>query len=57
MYDDDDVDRALVAVPLDEPPARLPASIMPATVDRPHAMGQHWDVWTLVALAARGVVA
>jgi len=35
MYDDDALDRALFALPLEEPPADLRASILTATVYRP----------------------
>ncbi|HEX3464693.1 MAG TPA: hypothetical protein VHS78_11650 [Candidatus Elarobacter sp.] len=54
-HDDDDLDRALAALPLEEPPARLHARIMAATVHRPAPLVRSWEVWlvgTLLALAA-----
>ncbi|HEY0393661.1 MAG TPA: hypothetical protein VGD01_04120 [Candidatus Elarobacter sp.] len=52
---DDDLDRALAALPLEEPPAGLHARIMAATVYRPAPAFTGWEVWlvgTLVAVAA-----
>lgn len=55
-HDDfDDLDRALAALPLEEPPAGLHARIMAATVYRPVTPVNGWEVWvigTLVALTA-----
>ena len=54
-HDDDALDRALAALPLEEPPAGLHARIMAATVHRPAPLVSSWEVWlvgTLVALAA-----
>ena len=54
-YDDDALDRALAALPLEEPPADLHARIMAATVYRPEPVVGGWEVWlvgTLIALAA-----
>jgi hypothetical protein len=54
-YDDDALDRALAALPLEEPPADLHARIMAATVYRPEPAVRGWEIWlvgTLVALAA-----
>ena len=55
MHDDfDDLDRALAALPPEEPPAGLHARIMAATVYRPAAAVPAWEVWltgTLIALA------
>ena len=54
-YDDDDLDRALAALPLDEPPAHLHARIMAATLYRPEPAVRGWEIWlmgTLIALAA-----
>jgi hypothetical protein len=49
-YDSDDaLDRALFALPLEEPPADLRASILTATVFRPAPM---FALWELVGLAA-----
>jgi hypothetical protein len=53
-YHDDDLDRALAALPLEEPPAGLHARIMAATVYRPAPAFTGWEVWligTLVAVA------
>jgi hypothetical protein len=55
-HDDfDDLDRALAALPQEEPPAGLHARIMAATVYRPAPSVPPWEVWlmgTLIALAA-----
>ncbi|HEV3089366.1 MAG TPA: hypothetical protein VGX96_19330 [Candidatus Elarobacter sp.] len=54
-YHDDDLDRALAALPLEEPPAQLHARIMAATVHRPAPLVRSWELWlvgTFVALAA-----
>ena len=51
---DDDLDRAIAALPLAEPPAGFHARIMAATVYRPEPAVGGWDVWligTLVAVA------
>lgn len=51
---DDDLDRALFALPLAEPPRDLHARIMRATVLRPRSPFATWEVWaigTLLALA------
>jgi hypothetical protein len=52
MYDDDALDRALAALPLEDPPANLHARVMAATVYRPRASVQQWEVWTVATLAA-----
>lgn len=52
---DDELDRALRALPLDEPPAGLRQQILAATVLRPPATFRPWEIWllgTLLALAA-----
>ena len=54
-YDDDDLDLALAALPLEEPPASFHARVMAATVYRPEPAARPWEVWmigTFVALAA-----
>jgi hypothetical protein len=54
-YDDDDLDLALAALPLEEPPASFHARIMAATVFRPEPAARPWEVWllgTFVAVAA-----
>ena len=54
MTYDDDLDRALDALPLEDVPAGLHARIMAATVYRPQPAVQGWEMWlagTLVAVA------
>ncbi len=52
-YDSDDaLDRALFALPLEEPPADLRASILTATVYRPAPLFKPWEIVTLGAVAA-----
>ncbi len=48
----DDLDAALFALPLEQPPADLRASILAATVYRPVFPIRLWEAWTLGALAA-----
>jgi Na+/proline symporter len=57
MYDDDDLDRALAALPLEEPPARLHARILAATVDAPPVAAPFhpWELWLVGVLAALAV--
>ena len=61
MYDDDALDRALAALPLEEPPAHLHARIMAATVHAPSlaalAAGRTagWEIWLVGVLAAAAV--
>jgi hypothetical protein len=53
MIDDDDaLDRALAALPLEDPPARLHARVMAATVYRPRAVFLGWESWMIATLAA-----
>ncbi|MBV9439516.1 MAG: hypothetical protein JOZ24_05960 [Candidatus Eremiobacteraeota bacterium] len=47
MYDDDELDRALAALPLEEPPPGLHARILAGTVYRPRAPFRAWEVWVL----------
>jgi hypothetical protein len=55
-YDNDDaLDRALFALPLEEPPAGLRASILTATVYRPAPAFAAWEIAGIAALAAVGV--
>lgn len=65
MLDDDALDRALFALPLEEPPADLRASILTATVYRPVPAFATWEavllgvaaavtVWLLVLLTMGG---
>ena len=52
---DDDLDRAIAALPLAEPPAGFHARVMAATVYRPEPAVRPWEVWvigTLIAIAA-----
>lgn len=47
-YDsDDELERALFALELEEPPADLRASILAATVYRPPLPVKPWEVWAL----------
>ena len=50
MMDDDALDRALAALPLDEPPADLQRRILARTVYAPRAAFLGWELW-LVAIA------
>ena len=53
MYDSDDaLDRALFALPLEEPPADLRGAILASTAYRPAAPFNVWEVAGLGALAA-----
>jgi hypothetical protein len=52
---DDELDRALFALPLEEPPADLHGRILAATVLRPAPTFRTWELWLLagaLALAA-----
>ena len=52
-YDSDDaLDRALFALPLEEPPADLRASILTATVYRPAPLFKSWEIGLIGAVAA-----
>jgi hypothetical protein len=42
---DDELDRALLALPLEEPPADLHRAIMAATVWRPAPALRAWELW------------
>lgn len=48
----DDLDRALMALPLDEAPPTLRARVMAATVYRPRPLVRAWEVWLIGAFAA-----
>jgi hypothetical protein len=55
-YDSDDaLDRALFALPLEEPPENLRASILSATVYRPAPAFSAWEIAGIGALAALGI--
>ena len=52
-YDnDEELERALFALALEEPPAGLRASILAATIYRPAMSVKPWEVWTAGALCA-----
>jgi hypothetical protein len=52
-YDSDDaLDRALFALPLEEPPVDLRASILTATIYRPEPLFKLWELVTLATIAA-----
>ena len=64
-YDsDEELERALFALELEEPPAGMRASILAATIYRPPVPVHPWEIWVLgglfavlawlLALAARG---
>jgi hypothetical protein len=50
---DDELERALFAIPLEDPPPELRGRILAATIDRPRLTFRAWEIWlvgTLVAL-------
>ena len=49
---DDDLDRAIAALPLAEPPAGFHARVMAATVFRPEPAVRSWELWLIVTLVA-----
>ena len=49
---EDDLDRMLAALPLEEPPAGLRASILAATIYRPAFPMRLWEAWALGAICA-----
>ncbi len=49
---DDDIERALFALALEEPPADLRASILSATVYRAPVAVKGWEIWAIGALCA-----
>jgi hypothetical protein len=44
---DDELERALFALPLEEPPVDLRARILAATVERPRLAFRAWEIWLL----------
>jgi hypothetical protein len=55
-YDSDDaLDRALFALPLEEPPESLRASILTATIYRPVPAFAPWEIAGIGAVAAIGI--
>ena len=51
-FDDDALDRALFALPLEEPPIDLRASILRATIYAPAPVFKTWELAVLGAVAA-----
>jgi hypothetical protein len=52
-YDsDEELERALFALPLEEPPADLRPSILAATIYRPPLPVKTWEVWVLGVVCA-----
>lgn len=49
---DDELERALFALPLEEPPIDLRAGILAATVDRPRLTFRAWEIWAVGTLVA-----
>lgn len=49
---DDDLDRALFALDLEEPPAQLRSNILAATIYRAPLLVKPWEIWFIGALAA-----
>jgi hypothetical protein len=57
MSHDDDLDRMLAALPLEEPPASLRARILAATAEAPPVVpvSAGWELWVIATLAAVAV--
>ena len=56
MYErDDDLDRLLFAMPLEEPPSDLRASILRATIYRPAFTLKPWELWMCGSVTALAV--
>lgn len=51
----DDLDRLLFALPLEEPPKDLRASILASTIYRPSFPFKVWETWALGIVVAVGV--
>jgi hypothetical protein len=49
---DDELDRALFALPLEEPPVDLRARILAATVERPRLTFRAWEIWLIGTILA-----
>lgn len=49
---DDELERALFALPLEEPPVDLRARILAATIARPRLTFRTWEVWVVGTLLA-----
>lgn len=52
---DDEIDRLLFALPLEEPPADLRGRILAATVARPPVLFAPWELWVLGTALALAV--
>ena len=52
---DDDLDRLLFSLPLEDPPADLRSSILAGTIYRPPVMVKAWELWVIGVLLAVGV--
>lgn len=52
-YDsDDELEQALLALPLEEPPARLHEAILARTIYRPAFVLKPWELWLFGAMCA-----
>jgi hypothetical protein len=49
---DDELERALFALPLEEPPVELRTRILAATVERPRLTFRAWEIWLIGTLLA-----
>jgi hypothetical protein len=49
---DDELERALFALPLEEPPVELRARILASTVSRPRLTFRAWEIWLIGTLLA-----
>jgi hypothetical protein len=49
---DDELERALFALPLEDPPPDLHARILAATINRPQLTFRAWEVWAVGTLVA-----
>jgi hypothetical protein len=49
---DDELERALFALPLEEPPVELRGRIMAATVERPRLTFRAWEIWLIGTVLA-----
>jgi hypothetical protein len=49
---DDELERALFALPLEEPPVELHARILAATIARPRLTFRAWEIWLIGTLLA-----
>jgi hypothetical protein len=49
---DDELERALFALPLEEPPVELRARILAATIARPRLTFRAWEIWLVGTVLA-----